>query len=60
MYMLELCIAQPVCLVASTGDGAWRWHARFGHTGFIALCRMGKEEIVHVSKWFTTLPPGLQ
>jgi hypothetical protein len=44
--MLELCIARPVCLAARTGDEAWRWHARFGHTGFAALRRMGKEEMV--------------
>jgi hypothetical protein len=46
LYMLELSIVQPVCLSARTGDGAWRWHAQFGHTGFTALQRMGKEEMV--------------
>jgi hypothetical protein len=46
LYMLELCIARPVCLTARTGDEAWRWHARFGHTGFAALRKMGKEEMV--------------
>jgi transposase InsO family protein len=44
--MLELCITQLVFLAAHTGDEAWRWHARFGHTNFTALRKMGKEELV--------------
>jgi hypothetical protein len=46
MYMLELNIIQPVGLSARTGDSARRWHARFGHTGFTTLRRMGKEGMV--------------
>jgi hypothetical protein len=46
LYTLELSITQPLCLAAHTGDEAWRWHGRFGHTSFAALRRMGKEELV--------------
>ncbi|WVZ49092.1 LOW QUALITY PROTEIN: hypothetical protein U9M48_000473, partial [Paspalum notatum var. saurae] len=46
LYMLELCIARPVCLAAHDGEDAWRWHARFGHINFAALRKIGKEELV--------------
>lgn len=35
------------CRVAArTGEDAWQWHARFGHTGFTALKKMAKEQLV--------------
>jgi hypothetical protein len=46
LYLLELNIAQPVCLSARVGEEAWKWHARFGHTNFASLRKMGKEELV--------------
>ena len=46
LYMLHLTIAGPVCLVAHTKEDAWRWHARFGHTNFAALRKMGREGLV--------------
>jgi hypothetical protein len=46
LYLLELHIAQPVCLSACVGGEAWRWHARFRHTIFAALRKMGKEELM--------------
>jgi hypothetical protein len=47
LYMLELCIAQPVCRLVRTRDGAWWSHAWFGHTGLTTLRSMGKKEMVH-------------
>ena len=34
MYVLDLVLAQPVCLAASCGEDAWRWHTRYGHLNF--------------------------
>ncbi|WVZ81795.1 hypothetical protein U9M48_029136, partial [Paspalum notatum var. saurae] len=46
LYVLDLTIARPVCLAARAGEDAWRWHARFGHTNFAALRKMGREGLV--------------
>ena len=46
LYVLDLNIARPICLVAHAGEDAWSWHARFGHTDFDALCKMGREGLV--------------
>jgi hypothetical protein len=46
LYLLELHIAQLVCLSARVGEEACKWHARFGHTNFASLRKMGKEELV--------------
>jgi hypothetical protein len=40
LYKVELRIARPVCLLAHTGDEAWRCHARFGHVNFTSLKKM--------------------
>ena len=46
LYVLELAIARPICLAAHAKEDAWRWHARFGHTNFAALRKMGREGLV--------------
>ena len=46
LYVLDLTIARPICLAAHAGEDAWRWHARFGHTNFGALRKMGREGLV--------------
>ena len=46
LYVLDLTIARSVCLTAHTGEDAWRWHARFGHTNFVTLRKMGREGLV--------------
>lgn len=46
LYVLDLTIARPVCLATHAGEDAWRWHARFGHTNFAALRKMGREGLV--------------
>jgi hypothetical protein len=46
LYVLKLNIASPVCLAASGGETAWRWHARFGHLNFQALWRLAQANMV--------------
>jgi transposase InsO family protein len=46
LYVLEANLARHVCMTASAGEDAWRWHARYGHINFAALCKMGREELV--------------
>jgi hypothetical protein len=46
LYILPLKPSPPVCLAASYGDEEWKWHARFGHLGFQALNKMGREGMV--------------
>jgi hypothetical protein len=45
-YMLELQIAQPVCLTAWVGEEAWQWHVCFGHVSFSALRKMASAGLV--------------
>jgi hypothetical protein len=46
LYVLNTKLAWPVCLAARTGQDAWRWHARFGHTSFTTLRKMEKDQLV--------------
>ena len=46
LYVLDVNIAQPVCLAARGEEEAWVWHARFGHLHFAALCKMGRDGLV--------------
>jgi hypothetical protein len=46
LYTVELKITRPVCLAASTGDDAWRWHARYGHLNFDALRKLSQGSMV--------------
>jgi len=47
LYVLDVNIAQPVCLAARGEEEAWVWHARFGHLHFAALRKMAKDGLVH-------------
>lgn len=31
LYLLEMQLAAPVCLVSKADDVAWLWHDRYGH-----------------------------
>ena len=42
LYLLDLKVEQPVCLVARHTEEPWLWHARFGHLSFDALGRLEK------------------
>jgi hypothetical protein len=46
LYVLDVNIAQPVCLAARGEEEAWIWHARFGHLHFAALRKMGHDNLV--------------
>ena len=46
VYVLDVTIAQPVCLAARGNDDAWVWHARFGHVNFTVLRKMARDELV--------------
>lgn len=37
LYVLNLDLTQPVCLMTHFDDKAWRWHAGYGHLNFQAL-----------------------
>lgn len=34
LYVLDINIAQPLCLDGRRSEVTWQWHARFGHLGF--------------------------
>jgi len=46
LYLLDMTIAAPVCLLARVSDLAWRWHERYGHLNFQALRKLGREDMV--------------
>jgi hypothetical protein len=37
LYVLNVLVAQPLCLATRCDDEAWQWHERFGHLHFEAL-----------------------
>jgi hypothetical protein len=46
LYVLDVQVAQPLCLAARRDDKAWQWHERFGHLHFEALKRLSAKEMV--------------
>ena len=46
LYILNVQVAQPLCLAARRDDEAWQWHERFGHLHFEALKRLSATEMV--------------
>jgi hypothetical protein len=46
LYVLNVNVAQPVCLAARSEESAWRWHARLSHINMAALRKMAREEMV--------------
>jgi hypothetical protein len=46
LYVLELEVARPICLMVQGNIAAWRWHARFGHLNFRGLRRLAEENMV--------------
>jgi hypothetical protein len=46
LYVLNVQVAQPLCLAARLDDEAWQWHERFGHLHFEALKRLSAKEMV--------------
>jgi hypothetical protein len=37
MYMLDITITHPVCLMACADEDAWTWHEHFTHINFGSL-----------------------
>jgi transposase InsO family protein len=46
LYVLNVQVAQPLCLTARQDDEVWQWHERFGHLHFEALKRLGAKGMV--------------
>ncbi|VAI57386.1 unnamed protein product [Triticum turgidum subsp. durum] len=46
LYVLDVQVAQPVCLAVRRDDEAWQWHERFGHLHFEALKRLSAKGMV--------------
>ena len=46
LYVLNVQVAQPLCLAARWADEAWQWHERFGHLHFKALKRLSAKGMV--------------
>jgi hypothetical protein len=45
-YVLNVQVAQPICLAARWDDEAWQWHERFRHLHFEALKRLSAKRMV--------------
>jgi transposase InsO family protein len=46
LYVLNVQVAQPLCLVARRDDEAWHWHESFGLLHFEALKRLSAKGMV--------------
>jgi hypothetical protein len=46
LYVLNVQVAQALCLAARWADEAWQWHERFGHLHFEALKRLSAKGMV--------------
>jgi hypothetical protein len=46
LYVLNVQVAQLLCLAAHRDDEAWQWHERFGHLHFEALKRLSAKGMV--------------
>jgi hypothetical protein len=46
LYVLNVQVAQPLCLDTRRDDKAWQWHERFGHLHFEALKRLSAKGMV--------------
>jgi hypothetical protein len=46
LYVLNVQVAQPLCLAAHWDDKAWQWHERFRHLHFEALKRLSAKGMV--------------
>jgi len=46
LYILNVQVAQPLCLAARWDDEAWQWQECFRHLHFEALKRLNATEMV--------------
>jgi hypothetical protein len=46
LYVLNVQVAQPLCLATRWDDKTWQWHERFRHLHFDALKRLNAKGMV--------------
>jgi hypothetical protein len=46
LYVLNVQVAQPLCLAVRWDDEAWQWHEHFGHLHFEALKRLSAKGMI--------------
>jgi hypothetical protein len=46
LYVLNVQVAQPLCLAARWDEEAWQWHERFGHLHIEALKQLSTKGMV--------------
>jgi hypothetical protein len=46
LYVLNVLVAQPLCLAAHRDDEVWQWHEHFRHLHFEALKWLNAKEMV--------------
>jgi len=46
LYIMQVKITSPACLLSKMDDISWLWHARYGHLNFRALRELAAREMV--------------
>lgn len=46
LYVMQVKLTSPICLLSKMDDVAWLWHARYEHLNFRALRELGAKEMV--------------
>jgi hypothetical protein len=54
LYVLNVQVAQPICLAAHRDDDAWQWHEHFMHLHFEALKWLGAKGWYEACRALTT------
>jgi hypothetical protein len=49
LYILDVEITGPVCLLTRGSEDAWLWHTRFHHLNFPALRKLARDDMVRGS-----------
>jgi hypothetical protein len=47
LYILNVELASPVCLVMKGAECVWLWHIKFGHLNFSTMRKLAREGMVH-------------
>jgi hypothetical protein len=47
LYILNLDCVDPICLMTSMKDSAWKWHTCYVHLNFQALRELRQKQMVH-------------
>lgn len=46
LYIMNINLRMPVCLLSSISDSSWLWHAHYGHLNFEALRSLAQHAMV--------------